>query len=115
MEEKDFSSDSKMEIEYEYVNETEMLKSGYFRDILREKIRDALYEERKKNKKLDNILFDVEIVKFNRFKDKKSIPLESLSKLEDWIKLYSLIRDINEKNVDIKSFYYKYFSDLITK
>ena len=48
MEEKNFSSDSKMEIEYEYVNETEMLKSGYFRDILREKIRDALYEERKK-------------------------------------------------------------------
>ena len=72
MEEKDFSSDSKMEIEYEYVNETEILKSGYFQDILREKIRDALYEERKKNEKLDKILFDVEIVKFNRFKDKKA-------------------------------------------
>ena len=31
-----------------YVNETEMLKSDYFRDLLREKIRDAIYEERKK-------------------------------------------------------------------
>ena len=41
MEEKDFSS--------AYVNETEMLKSDYFRDLLREKIRDAIYEERKKN------------------------------------------------------------------
>ena len=37
MEEKNFSSDSEMEVEYEYVNETEMLKSGYFRDLLREK------------------------------------------------------------------------------
>ena len=109
MEEKNFSSDSEMEIEY--VNETEMLKSGYFQDLLREKIRDALYEERKKNKKLDKILFDVEIVKFNRFKDKN----ESLSKLEDWIKLYSLIKDTNEKNVDIKSLYYKYLSDLLNK
>ena len=109
MEEKNFSSDSEMEIEY--VNETEMLKSGYFQDLLREKIRDALYEERKKNKNFDKILFDVEIVKFNRFKDKN----ESLSKLEDWIKLYSLIKDTNEKNVDIKSLYYKYLSDLLNK
>ena len=60
MEEKDFSSDSEIP-EYEYVNETEMLKSGYFHDLLREKIRDCLYEERKKNKELDKILFDLEI------------------------------------------------------
>ena len=63
MEEKDFSS--------AYVNETEMLKSDHFRDLLREKIRDTIYEERKKNEKLDKILFDDEIVKLKRFKDKK--------------------------------------------
>ena len=44
MEEKDFSS--------AYVNETEMLKSDYFRDLLREKIRDIIYEERKKMRNL---------------------------------------------------------------
>ena len=48
MEEKDFSSDSEINLEYENVNETEMLKSGYFRDLLREKITDCLNEERKK-------------------------------------------------------------------
>ena len=35
-------------MEKSYVNETEMLKSDYFRDLLREKIRDTIYEERKK-------------------------------------------------------------------
>ena len=48
MEEKDFSSDSEIDLEYENVNETEMLKSGYFRDLLREKIIDCLNEEGKK-------------------------------------------------------------------
>ena len=38
MEEKNFSSDSEMEIEYENEKQKEMLKSGEFRDILREKI-----------------------------------------------------------------------------
>ena len=52
MEEKDFSSDSEMDLEYENVNETEMLKSGYFRDLLREKITDCLNEERKKIRNL---------------------------------------------------------------
>ena len=49
MEEKDFSSDSEADFE----NETEMIKSGYFRDLLREKITNCLNEERKKSKKLD--------------------------------------------------------------
>ena len=126
MEEKDFSSASKIDIEYDYVNETEMLKSSYFRDLLREKIRDALYEERKKNDKLDKILFDAEIAKFYRFKDKKIIPLETLTKMEDLIKLYSLIKDIFKKyedakifyfgNIeDVKQYYHKYFRDLLTK
>ena len=35
-----------------YVNKTEMLKSDYFRDLLREKIRDIIYEERKKMRNL---------------------------------------------------------------
>ena len=48
MEEKDFSSGSEIEFENENVNETEMIKSGYFRDLLREKITDCLIEERKK-------------------------------------------------------------------
>ena len=63
-----------------YVNETEMLKSDYFRDLLREKIRDTIYEERKKNEKLDKILFDDEIVKFKRFKDKKKYTLGNIKK-----------------------------------
>ena len=57
-------------MEKSYVNETEMLKSDYFRDLLREK-RDTIYEERKKNEKLDKILFEDEIAKYKRFKDKK--------------------------------------------
>ena len=104
-----------------YVNETEMLKSDYFRDLLREKIRDTIYEERKKNEKLDKILFDDEIVNFKRFKDKKSI-----KKLEDLIELYSLLKVIFKKyedaknyyfeNIeDVKHYYHKYFSDLLTK
>ena len=104
MEEKDFSS--------AYVNETEMLKSDYFRDLLREKIRDAIYEERKKNEKLDKILFDVEIVKFNHFKDKKSIPLETLTKLEDLIELYSLLKDIFKKYEDAKIYYFGNIEDV---
>ena len=115
MEEKDFSS--------AYVNETEMLKSDYFRDLLREKIRNAIYEERKKNEKLDKILFDDEIVKFKRFKDKK---VYLWKKMEDLIELYSLLKVIFKKyedaknyyfeNIeDVKHYYHKYFSDLLTK
>ena len=50
MEEKNFSSESEMEIEIE--NETEMIKSDYFRDVLREKITNCLNEERKKVRNL---------------------------------------------------------------
>ena len=119
MEEKDFSSDSEINLEYENVNETEMLKSGYFRDLLREKITDCLSEERKKNKKLDKILFEMEIEKFALvLKDKKAKrgrPLKSFSKLEDLIKLYSMMKDIDKKFIEIKSYYYKYFDDVLTK
>ena len=59
-------------MEMSYVNETEMLKSDYFRVLLREKIRDLIYEERKNNEKLDKILFNDEITKYKRFKDNKN-------------------------------------------
>ena len=104
-----------------YVNEKEILKSDYFRDLLREKIRDTIYEEREKNEKLDKILFEDEIVKYKRFKDKKS-----MKKLEDLIELYMLIKVIFKKyedakkyyfeNIeDVKHYYQKYFSNLLTK
>ena len=53
MEEKNFSSDSEIEMEFENESETEMIKSDYFRDKLREKITNCIHEERKKSKKLD--------------------------------------------------------------
>ena len=84
MEDKNFSSDSEIEMEFENENEneTEMIKSGYFRDLLREKITKCLNEERKKSKKLDKILFDLEIEKFSLalkdIKSKRGRPLKSL-------------------------------------
>ena len=112
MEEKNFSSDSEMEIEIENENETEMIKSDYFRDVLREKITNCLYEERKKSKKLDKILFVIEIeIALKDIKSKRGRPLKALSKLEDLIKLYSILKDIDKKISDVKSYYLKYFDD----
>ena len=115
MEEKNFSSESEMEMEFENENETEMIKSDYFRDILREKITNCLNEERKKSKKLDKILFELEIEKIGLalkdIKSKRGRPLKSLSKLEDLIKLYSILKDIDKKLSDVKSYYLKYFDD----
>ena len=53
MEDKNFSSDSDFEIEYEKEKQTEMLKSGEFRDILREKI---TYIYLKKGKKARDLI-----------------------------------------------------------
>ena len=118
MEEKIFSSDSEIEMEFENENETEMLKSDYFRDKLREKITNCLYEERKKSKKLDKILFEMEIEKFGHalkdIKSERGRPLKSLSKLEDLIKLYSILKDIDKKLSDVKSYYFKYFEDVLS-
>ena len=119
MEEKNFSSDSEMDMEFENenANETEMIKSGYFRDILREKITKCLNEERQKSKKLDKILFDLEIEKFalalKDIKSKRRRPLKSLSRLEDLIKLYATLKDIDKKIMDVKSYYLKYFDDVL--
>ena len=96
-----------MEESFDDVNETEMLKSDYFRDLLREKIRDLIYEEREKNEKLDKILFDDEIAKFKRFKDKKTIPLETSKKLEDLIELYVISKLIFKKYDDAKNYYFQ--------
>ena len=106
-------------MEFENENETEMIKSGYFRDLLREKITNCLNEERKKSKKLDKILFELEIEKFNLVlkdtKSKRGRPLKSLSKLEDLIKLYSILKDIDKKFIDVKSYYFKYFDDVLSQ
>ena len=48
MEEKDFSSDS----ENDNNIEMDKLNSGYFRNLLREKIKNCLVEERKKGRNL---------------------------------------------------------------
>ena len=83
------------------------------------KLQIASLKKGKKNKKLDKLLFELEIEKFYFIlKDKKSKrgrPLKSLSKLEDLIKLYSMMKDIDKKFVDIKSYYYKYFDDVLNK
>ena len=116
MEEKNFSSDSEMEIEYEKEKQTTMLKSDEFRDILREKITYYLFEERKKSKRLDKILFELEIEKFGQalkdIKSRRGCPIKSLSKLEDLIKLYATLMDIDKKLIDVKSYYMKYFDDV---
>ena len=118
MEEKNFSSDSEIEMEFENENETEMLKSDHFRNILREKITNCIHEERKKSKKLDKILFELEIEQFclalKDIKSKRGRPLKSLSKLEDLIKLYSILKDIDKKLSDVKSYYLKYFDDVLS-
>ena len=73
------------------------------------KLQIASMKKGKKNKKLDKILFDLEIEKFALvLKDKKAKrgrPLKSFSKLEDLIKLYSMMKDIDKTLVDIKSYY----------
>ena len=109
MEEKNFSSESENE------NETEMINSKYFRKVLHEKITNCLNEERKKSKKLDKRLFEIEIEKFGLavkdIKSKPGRPLKSLTKLEDLIKLYSSLMDIDKKISDIKNYYSKYFDN----
>ena len=104
MEEKNFSFESENENE----NETDMINSEYFRKVLRKKITNCINEEREKSKKLDKILFEIEIEKFllaiKDIKSKRGRPLKSLTKLEDLIKLYSSL-------MDIKSYYFKYFDN----
>ena len=103
MEEKIFSPDSENETEKEMIN----IKD--FKKVLREKITKCLNEERKKSKKLEKRLFELEIEMFGRavkdIKSKPGRPLKSLSKLEDLIKLYSSLMDIGKKMIDIKNIF----------
>ena len=48
-------------------------------------------------------------------KPKRGRHLKSLSKLEDLIKLYSILKDIDKKFIDVKSYYFKYFDDVLSK
>ena len=70
-------------------------------------------QERKKSKKLDKRLFELEIEMFGfvvkDIKSKPGRPLKSLSKLEDLISLYSSLMDIDKKISDIKKIYFQYF------
>ena len=81
-------------MEFEYVNEIEMLKSKYFRGLLLEKIRDCNKERNEPLSKMEDI---------------------DETKLDDLIKLYSLIKDIDEKFLEAKIYYNKYFCDILTK
>ena len=82
-------------MELEYVNEIEMLKSKYFHGLLLEKIRDCNKERNKPLSKMEDI---------------------DETKLDDLIKLYSLIKDIDEKLKDVKIYYHKiFFKDFLTK
>ena len=90
-----------------------MINIKDFGKVLRENIIKCLNEERKKSKKLDKRLFELEIEMFGLVvKDIKSKPgrqSRSLSKLEDLIRLYSSLMDIDKKISDIKKIYFQYF------
>ena len=60
-----------MEESSAYVNGTEMLKSDYFRDLLREKITDTIYEEREKMRNLTKYYLKMRLRNTNVSKIKK--------------------------------------------
>ena len=103
MEEKNFSSESENEIE------KEMIKIKDLEKLLREKISKCINEERKKSNKLDKRLFELEIdMMEDLVKDKRSKPgrpSNSISRLDDWIRDYSSIKDIDKKIRDLKKIY----------
>ena len=80
---------------------------------MRENIIKCLNEERKKSKKLDKRLFELEIEKFGfvvkDIKSKPGSPSKSLSKIEDLIRLYSSLADIDKKISEMKKIYFQYF------
>ena len=109
MEEKSFSFESENEFEKE-------INIKDFKKELRENIVKCLNEERKKSKKLDKRLYDLEIDMFEVVvRDLKSCPRlrpsKSLSKLQDLIRLYSTLIDIDKKMNDVKIGYKKYFEE----
>ena len=106
-EEKNFSSESENE------SEKEMINIKDFGKVLRENIIKCLHEERKKSKKLDKRLFELEIEVFGLvvkdIKSKPGRPSKSSSQLEDLIRLYSSLMDIDKKISDMKKIYFQYF------
>ena len=77
-----------------------------FKKELRENIVKCLNEERKKSRKLDKRLYELEI---DMFEDvardvtvKPGRPSKSFSKLQDLIRIYSTLMNIDERIEDVK-------------
>ena len=90
-----------------------------FKKELRENIVKCLDDERKKKVKLDKRLYEVEIDMFEvivrDIKSRPGRPSKSLSKLQDLIRLYSTLMDIDKKMEDVKLGFKKYFEDKLGK
>ena len=120
MEGKNFSSESENEIEKKFSSvpeneiEKEMINIKDFEKLLREEISKCLKEEKKKNKTLEQKLFEVEVELFedvvDELKAKPGRPSKKLYKLEDMIRTYCTIKEVNKKIRLIKS-RYKYYCD----
>ena len=84
-----------------------------FGKVLRENIVKCLNEERKKSKKLNRRLFELEIDMFEvvvrDIKSRPGRPSKSLSKLQVLISLYSSLMDVDKKTIDIKNGFKQYF------
>ena len=110
--EKTFSFESENEFEKE-------ISIKDFKKELRENIVKCLDDERKKSKKLDKRLYEVEIDMFEvvvrDIKSRPGRPSKSLTKLQDLIGLYSTLMDIDKKMNDVKIGYKKYFEDMLGK
>ena len=89
-----------------------MIKIKDLQKVLREKTTISLDEEREKNEKLDRRLFESEIVDFEYavkvLKTKPGRPSKSLSKLEDMIRDYRTIMDVDKKIRHLRKIYFQY-------
>ena len=107
MEEKNFSSDSENEIE------NDMIKIKDIKKVLREKIKKSLNEEKKKCGKLAKMLFEVEVDMFehvvDKVKSKPGRPSKSLLKLEDMIRIYCCVKEVDKKIRFIKTRYFNHY------
>ena len=90
-----------------------------FKKELRENIVQCLDDERKKSVKLDKRLYEVEIDMFEvvvrYIKSRPGRPSKSLSKLQDLIRPYSTLMDMDKKMEDLKLGFKKYFEDKLGK
>ena len=107
MEEESLSFESENKFEREIINIKE------FGKVLRENIVKCLNEEGKKSKKLNRRLFELEIDMFEvvvrDIKSRPGRPSKTLSKLQDLIRLYSSLMDVDKKMSDIKNGFKQYF------